>query len=671
MRRFKFTKIKEEAGRPPFWMPWGCGMWLLKSLLFVLLLLLFILLFCIPRCSDGGNVKDPVIVEPGRMKDIDTLLRNPNRPNPAPVPMPTDSTEAGNPVDWPRQIDEGDGVGERNPALPAPGDNKIPPTKDDDIVTDPRTGRQTDARHLIVVLNSDSGDETFNQFAEELSSVYLSDVCSIVYYNTLTKLVCLEVNPEQKEQIKTELPVKIPDIDFYVCDMDIFSGGTIPNDPAFSHPDFCWFYEPIQAYDAWDITIGDPGVKVAVVDSYFDLSHPDLQGVRVISPISLENGTDFVYPVSESGTVSFVHGTHVAGLIFAQMNNSEGIAGIAPKCSFIPVSLGHNMTTLSLIEGILYAVYQGADVVNASIGMDIPDEIARKIPIEDQAEIARDSNLDLAQLWQYVFKICRERNTTIVWSSGNSNLLSSVDYSKRDSTTVIVDAVDRNLRKADFSNFGNLPNFGFHNSTVSSPGTNITSTIPGGSYYPLDGTSMAAPIVTGAVALMKSVCRSLSNEDVISILKKTAKPLDAPSIGGLLQIRDAIDMIRDEFMRFDDIMKNHELLMGVWESTDLLYSTDDNRRLKNRFTFTSETDGLLEIIFLDDERDESISRAHLKVSFGKDFIDLLELSNPTSKEGTTFSKAILKCRPDRDGLLLVHCKQEEMEEITFHLRKIE
>lgn len=674
---------REGDPRAPFWMPWGIGRWAGKAFLYLLLLLLFILLFTLPRCSDGRGPVPPVLPEDTTIVSPrgDTLrgkmpiLYDPE--NPREGRQPRQGDRPGRKADWPVDVPE-DG---RDPALPDPNDNQIPPADPRSVRTDPRTGRGVDEAHLLVVLDSDAGDETFNRFASELSSVYEPEVCSIAYYNTQTKLLVLEVKPAQREAIKNELPSRIPDIDFYVCDIEVIAGNArLPDDPIFRYPELAWHYVPVQAPEAWEISTGRSDVVVAVVDSYFQLDHPDLKNVRVVSPFSIENGTDNVYPPSGTDTGSLIHGTHVAGIILGTMGNREGACGIAPGCTFMPVSLGQTLTTASMIEGILYAVYKGASVINVSMGLQVDERTASRLSIEQQIEIARRANLEQEHLWNYVFKLCNERNVTIVWSAGNDNVLSLMDDSKRDSTTVKVEALDRNLRKAFFSNFGTVSEFGVQGSTISAPGTEIVSTIPFGDYAPLDGTSMAAPIVTGAVALMKSVNSTLTNEEIIRILKETAKPIPDESIGDLLQIRAALDKVREGFMRFDDVMRDHNLLLGKWITTRQMRIVvkegesvvPTGEMSYSYFTFNTTSSGIHEIEIISGERTGQVWKSDVSVYFTRDRIDMRDRLAPISDDGSKMAANVYQCHPDSTGLLYVHRPSNGVfDETYFYLRKIE
>lgn len=681
MRKYTYTTIIEASG------PNGLassGKWGIfwKTLFYLFILSLFILSFCLRGCEDGrGEILGPEeeIITP----DGDTLRgQNPRLMDPS-TPRngtPRNPTQGGympddeTPVDWPRGVG-----GERNPNLPDRDRNRIPPVNPDDGITDPDDGRVIDASHLFVILDSDANDETFNHFAEQLSSLYSQESCSIVYYNTLSKTLLLQVKPEERQTIKQNLPMQITDISFYVVEVEMLVSDLHPNDMAFNYHDCSWQYEPIQAYDAWDITTGSNDVIVAVIDSYFDLYHPDLDEVKIVHPYSVERGNNNVLPTPDlinSDQGSFVHGTHVAGIIFGEINNSEGACGIAPSCKFMPISLGSNLTSYAQIEGILYAIYKGAKVINLSIGMYFNPQMVRRMSLADQVEIAKREFKEKEDLWDYIFKLCEERNVTIVWAAGNQNILSAMDVSKRNPNTIRVEAVDQSLHKAEYSNFGVLPNYGIENSTIAAPGSGIVSTIPYGDYLPLDGTSMAAPIVTGAVALMKSINANLTNEEIVEILKSTSKSLPDHNIGGLIQIKDALDKVREEFLRFDDVMSNPELLVGNWESTTNFEVLNNNvktgEHVKLTMTFDSPSAGIMRYHYLDGERIGEICTAQTRVSFSQNEITIKDLANPISSTGNKFVRSVFHCTPDEHGFLRASQETEGRTDLLkFNLRKIE
>lgn len=132
-----------------------------------------------------------------------------------------------------------------------------------------------------------------------------------------------------------------------------------------------------------------------------------------------------------------------------------------------------------------------------------------------------------------------------MWAAGNNSIFTPMDPSKRGESTIRVAAVDRNLKPASFTNFGNIPEKGIHETTVSAPGVDILGAMPYGSYDIGPGTSFAAPLVAGAVGLMKSINKNLTNSQIVDILRSTGKPIGKDSrIGPLLQIENALQETR-------------------------------------------------------------------------------------------------------------------------------
>ena len=126
----------------------------------------------------------------------------------------------------------------------------------------------------------------------------------------------------------------------------------------------------------------------------------------------------------------------------------------------------------------------------------------------------------------------------IVLAGGNEDLLIGLDPMQRSEDVVKVVALDKNLAKANFSNY--CKNWNNKNTFISAPGVAIYSAIPNNQFQSMDGTSMAAPIVTGAIALIKSVNPNLKNKEILKILRETSKPLADRSCPPLLQIDTAL-----------------------------------------------------------------------------------------------------------------------------------
>ncbi len=515
MKKIFFRKIFGK-GWIPFWQPWGCLGCLGRLLLFLLLLFLLLLLLSLFRtcCHE-------------------TIVTNPD----------ADGTDTPGLVDkggWHEPIEDGEDVG-----LPSPEENKLPPFEEKKPIPNPEDGGATEIYPdlLYVVFDSEADDETFKTFATKFSSLYPAPEHKIVYYNTGSKTAILEVPEASREKICEELPGKIPEVSFFVIPVEVMiqnAAELIPNDPAFKDAEKSWYFKPIQAQEAWAITQGSSDIIVGIVDSYMDLSHPELQGDRCVYPYSVVNDNDDVAPPPGIDAAYAGHGTMVTSIAVGNADNNAGSSGIAPHCKFIPVSIGQYLNNVTEIEGILYCIYHGASVVNISAGAAF-DESITKMPIEKQIAFAQNHSKRQEKMWDFVFKLAEKHNTTIVWASGNYNCFSAMDASKRNANTIRVSAVGQDLKRANFSNFGNFETRDIHESTISAPGVYIWGALPNNSYDAWKGTSFSAPIITGVVALIKSQNKDLTTPQIVKILELSGKPVEgSPEIGNLVQIKDAL-----------------------------------------------------------------------------------------------------------------------------------
>lgn len=505
MRRIHFDGNGPVWWHYPFWKPWGCLGCLGRLLLFLLLLFLFLLLLSqFRRCSSDGAYVDDV-------DDVDSVV-----------------------------VEE-------------PVQGQLPPINDEDIIED--DGRQVVSNRLNVLFKAEVGERDINRWSERFKELYPDDEYQVLFCDINTKLMAIQVPPERRLELITELPQQIPDIPFIVFEEGVMDMGYRPSDTDIRNADMSWHLDAIKAYDAWDLTKGSDKVIVAVVDSYFDLSNPEFAQTTIIHPYNVWDGSDNVavpdtYDPGNPDPV-LCHGTMVANLALGGMDNNHGIAGISPDCTFMPVSLGARFGCLAMLQGLLFAVNHGAQVVNISAGMSFAEEVA-SWPIERQIQTARRELLAQEDVWKYVFDMCDKYRVTIVWAAGNENIFTALDASKRGQNTIKVSAVDRELAKATFSNFGNFPERQIYESTVSAPGTQIYGELPGGGSSAVDGTSFSAPIVAGAVGLMKSLDISLSTEEIADILRTTGRTVATRStIGPIIQLRPALDKVIDGFLPFD------------------------------------------------------------------------------------------------------------------------
>jgi subtilisin family serine protease len=266
-----------------------------------------------------------------------------------------------------------------------------------------------------------------------------------------------------------------------------------------------WGLRLVRAEAAWSKGTGK-GVTVAVVDSGVDVDHEDLR--RNVVP-----GYDFVDhdsdPRDENG-----HGTHVAGIIAAVANNGRGVAGVAPDAKIMPVRVldADGAGALSDIEaGVRWAVTHGAKVVNLSLSSGVIVEFLTGGTLTDVVDYA----------WS--------KGVIAVVSAGNEGLFRS---ELRRAKAIVVTATTPQDTKASYAT-----GVGFAPWGMAAPGGTdeggernmILSTwwdAQGRRYAYLMGTSMAAPHVAGAAAVLRGM--GLSPQETVDALLSTAKDLGAP-----------------------------------------------------------------------------------------------------------------------------------------------
>ncbi len=270
----------------------------------------------------------------------------------------------------------------------------------------------------------------------------------------------------------------------------------IPNDSLYGSQ---WNFSLIDLPAAWDLTTGDPGVVVAVIDTGINAGHPDLQGKLVggydfvSSTFNADDG-DGLDPDPDDAANSY-HGTHVAGIIAADTDNDLGVAGAGWNTRVMPVrALGRDGGTFyDILQAMLYAAGLDNDsntvpsepvgIINLSLG----GPLSVGIPLE-----------------QFIINQVRDAGVIIIAAAGNQNN-SFPFYPASYSGVVSVSAVAQPIANqdpvlAEYSSFGPLVD-------VTAPGgdeSGIQSTFGGNNYEILRGTSMAAPHIAGVVALMQS-----------------------------------------------------------------------------------------------------------------------------------------------------------------------
>ncbi len=541
------------------------------------------------------------------------------------------------------------------------------------------------ATDRLNILLEKEDDNTMLEWAKAFKKAYPSSDYEIKYYKEDTYMLQIKVPANQRIKVLNELNSKLPDFSFDVFEETVYNAGFTSNDPGLSDGQASWYIDAIGARTAWDLTQGSEEVVVAVVDNGFDLSHPELAG-KIVGAYNVLSQDDRVSPVgAEEGARA--HGTHVAATAVGNSGNGSGLLGIAPNCRLMPVQVGSmnrdgSISNTAVMEGVMYAINNGADVINISLGLSMTP--AQKAMSEaQQLNFIFNSFRHEEAMWARIFSKARERNCIIVFAAGNDNMIAGVDPHNRDAGVLKVSATDPHMSKASFSNYGRYPDLDRYYSTVSASGVSIYSAAPDGKYIYLQGTSMAAPVVTGAIALLKSVDRDITAEQAISLLQRTGIPVD-PSVGPMIHIGKALyefkyaapaeplidcDRIREKVgqlqaqidslqkicpeaaaqpdtLMYKDVIEDPRSLDGTWKSTAGIVSMDDNSPVELYMTFNNMKGQLIAV----NKGNEFV--ASLQASIVNDQIYITQ-SGPAISSTTqqSFMPYTYQCSADRKGYL--------------------
>lgn len=370
--------------------------------------------------------------------------------------------------------------------------------------------------------------------------------------------------------------------------------AAVPNDAEYVYQGYL---KQLGAEGAWDISTGSRDVVVAIIDTGVDVSHQDLTDNIFVNNgeipndgidndnngyIDDYNGWDAVagrgsglasYSSNEVNKLGTNHGTIVAGIIGAVGNNALGTTGVAWHVRILPVrALTQNGdgSTKIIAQGIEYAIKMKADIINLSF-------------------VGAQTDSDLQSALQHAI----DAGILVVNASGNDAVDLNADphfpicSSLQNSAGALlgVSAVDTNYARAEFASYGsNCVDLSAIGVGLRSTRVKYVNPANGEIYLTiggLDGTSVAAPLVTGAAALVKSELPQAKGKKIAEILMNTAKNIDdfnttlAPgSMGKLLQLDAALA----EAQRLENIIKQTQNFFAYKKisapQTISSYSTD-------------------------------------------------------------------------------------------------
>jgi subtilisin family serine protease len=326
-----------------------------------------------------------------------------------------------------------------------------------------------------------------------------------------------------------------------------------PTDPYWSHQ---WYQAAgtggTQAEAAWDVTLGDPQVVVAVVDTGVELDHPDFDPVRILPGYNALTQQADQTPLA--GAVD-AHGTACSGVIFAQHDSAEGLAGVCPGCSLMPIKMMDGMADLAQLSqgyrALQFALSQGAWVVSNSWGID--EQYTRQVDMQPYYQAVRDlvsqgrggqgavvlfasgngeqdwfGNVRATEIGPNELQAMPEvmavggtwtDDRVVVYSDYGPNLsvvapTGSLDYNQAGIFTADT------LGERGFSRHGKLYMPGMWGSDMD---TGVSEPDSTGNYSAhFNGTSAACPIAAGVVALALSANPGLSGAQARLVVERTA-----------------------------------------------------------------------------------------------------------------------------------------------------
>ena len=324
-------------------------------------------------------------------------------------------------------------------------------------------------------------------FVEEQTGVYEIVKLNLAGQDVLDAIEILKENPQ----------VVYAEPDY------LYTPSAVPNDPSLSSQ---WAWEQIHAFEAWGIATGSADVVVGIVDSGMDYDHIDLANNIWTNPGEIpDNGIDddgngyiddvhgwnFCFknnnPDDENG-----HGTHIAGTIGAVTNNGEGVAGINWNVKLVPLKASYNgyLQHSDIISAIKYATKENIPILNNSYGGNSYNTsmylaIAQYPGLFVAAAGNDAANNDMISHYPSDYQLSN------IISVANTNITDSLSYTS---------------------------NYGPNTVDIGAPGSDIWSTYLDDGYRYASGTSMAAPHVTGAAALLKSYRPELETRDLKKII---------------------------------------------------------------------------------------------------------------------------------------------------------
>lgn len=269
-----------------------------------------------------------------------------------------------------------------------------------------------------------------------------------------------------------------------------------------------WYLERLEMERLYARSLGDPSIRVAVIDSAIEIDHPDL-AAGIDDPYDAYSDDDDPSPnpgefCYQGNGICDEHGTAVSGIIGARANNGEGIVGMCPSCTLVPIKmLGEGLGAMSAdIAAFEHAIASDVAVINNSWGF------IESIPVPDPlADVVRRA----------VSEPRGGKGAVVVFAAGNDDREIEDDELEAMPEVLCVGATDIYGNPTAYTNFGATLD-------VASPSATFSTSVEGGYTETFGGTSAAAPVVAGLAAWILSVRPEMTAAEVHALIVDTAVP---------------------------------------------------------------------------------------------------------------------------------------------------
>ena len=340
---------------------------------------------------------------------------------------------------------------------------------------------------------------------------------------------------------------------------ELLKGKFHPADPQIPGQ---YYLDNINAYRAWGVEKGDSSLILGLSDTGTDTDHPDLinkiaynykdpiDGVDNDNDGYLDNyrGWDLGEGNNDTDVNKLGHGVHISGLLAAETDNDEGIAGLAPNIPFLPVKIDDEFGKLTMsYESIVYAADQGCTVVNCSWG---------------GLSGAGQYGQDIINYATY------NKDVLVVAAAGNSN--SDEKYYPAGYDNVI------SVAATNYKDYKWRGSTYHHSVDLAAPGASVRSTWNNGNYVNMSGTSTASPMVAATAGLVRSQFPNLTALQAGEQIRRNTRNVYQNPVmsqfkdklgSGILDMYQAVDDISKSSVRFSNISWSHQNINpGIYDT---------------------------------------------------------------------------------------------------------